>query len=511
MASLDRQFTRRMLPRLTWVGLVPGLCCCLAGAGWAATAPRATGVTGGNVGAAEYQQAVEDFNRNDFDGASAILQKIPENGNSGQRADILNLHGAIYLHQHRFELARAFFARARTLDPGLWAASFNEAEAYFQQKNYAESRREFSSLLVQTPRADHPQEWALVQYKAFLASLLVGDEKPVQTFLSEHAKDAPPPAAYYFLNAAIEYRHTHEREAGQWLAQGAASYPPGAEEIYAETFSQLGWPTPHMQPAAALAESHGSVGTLDASSAKKSDVLSTMDAHSGAAQKLPPATLAVVQLIPGQNSDVRPPARQVTPIEEKPAFRFGGPMAIPLAPEQPSVQNLPPAPPDDLRYDPGMEGGMLIGGGPTAASLLARHRSQASPSPTAPASSPDATATASGSADGQGSPAGSASPGASAAASSASPAASPDAGAASPAASPAPAQPAFVQKYEAAYVKFIQKDYAGAKELLDEADAIQANQPSSISLRGPDFQVLLRGGLRRLPQGGLLRRARPIG
>ena len=37
-------------------------------------------------------------------------------------------------------------------------------------------------------------------------------------------------------------------------------------------------------------------------------------------------------------------------------------------------------------------------------------------------------------------------------------------------------------------MKFIQKDYHGAKALLDEADAIQAGQPSSISLRGQIFK-----------------------
>ncbi len=91
---------------------------------------------------------------------------------------------------------------------------------------------------------------------------------------------------------------------------------------------------------------------------------------------------------------------------------------------------------------------------PTAPSTLARsRRSHATPSP-----SPDASAT---------------------------PAASPgvtanQGGAASPAATPSDE---FTGKYEAAYAKFLEKNYPETLSLLDEADKIQPGQPQSISLR----------------------------
>jgi tetratricopeptide (TPR) repeat protein len=65
------------------------------------------------------------------------------------------------------------------------------------------------------------------------------------------------------------------------------------------------------------------------------------------------------------------------------------------------------------------------------------------------------------------------------------------AAAASPAPSATPSQdpasPAFMEKYEAAFVKYTAKDYAGAKATLDEADAIQRNQPAAIDLRNKIF------------------------
>ena len=193
------------------------------------------------------------LNRRDYDAAAALLDKVPDDGNPKDRADVLNLRGAVYLHQKHFEQARQFFSHARELDPGLWAASFNEAEVYFQQKSYGESRREFAELLAQTPQASHPSEWALVEYKTLLSSLLGGNDKPVHAYLAAHAKDGQPPASYFFLNAALEYRQSHQREAGQWLGKAGAVYSSGQEQVYAEPFAQLGWPTPHVDHAAALA------------------------------------------------------------------------------------------------------------------------------------------------------------------------------------------------------------------------------------------------------------------
>ena len=43
--------------------------------------------------------------------------------------------------------------------------------------------------------------------------------------------------------------------------------------------------------------------------------------------------------------------------------------------------------------------------------------------------------------------------------------------------------PEFTEKYEAAYTKFLEKNYPDALSLLDEADKIQPGQPQSISLR----------------------------
>ena len=55
-------------------------------------------------------------------------------------------------------------------------------------------------------------------------------------------------------------------------------------------------------------------------------------------------------------------------------------------------------------------------------------------------------------------------------------------------AAPAPASPEFTQRYEEAYSKFLQKDYAGCLALLAEADTIQSRRPESTLLRKQVFK-----------------------
>lgn len=167
----------------------------------------------------------------------------------------------------------------------------------------------------------------------------------------------------------------------------------------------------------------------------------------------PSARLALVQIVPSQRQPE--PARKA---EVTTAVRPGaGTNRQPPAPSANPVissQDAPPgptlAPAEDETDD-------------IAPGLLARKRPAPKPTPSpTPAETP--------------------------AAASASPSPSPSptpAPAATP--SPDPATPAFLQRYESAYIKFLEKDFAGAKALLNEADAIQANQPASIDLRNKIF------------------------
>ena len=414
--------------------------------------------------ASAYRQASESFNQEEYGRALDLLEHAPEAGKAGEQADVWNLRGAIYLHQRRFDKARDAFKKASEKDPGLWAARFNLAEVNFRQGKYAESSRQFEELLGKTSRWTHSDERGFLQYKLLLTQLLAGNEKPAHAYLEEHRGDHTPSLMYFYLNAALEHRHGHGRQAEQWLAQADAHYSPASEQVFAESFRSLDWDTPRTERLIAAARRH------DASTST-------------------PAALAVVELLADQSPAARAaesPAKNsaatalLTPpaASPKPTFRTtAAPAPAAAGPGEQETAEMPPRASDDRADLPQDE---PVRPTPAAENVPPDPRAvYATPivlgRPSNASSKPKGTPTASPSA------APSASPSASTAATD-SPAPSPSA---SPAASP---RADFVEKYEQAYVKFVEKSYPEARRLLDEADAIQPGQTTSINLRGQIFK-----------------------
>ena len=435
---------------------------------------------------APYRAALIAFQGHDYERALGLTARPAENAGSGERADILNLRGAIYLRQEHFDQARAAFAEAARVDPQLWAARFNEAEVSFRQKDYAASREQFDALLDQTSRFWHPEEHQFLEYKLLLADLCAGRGQPALDFIAAHRTDPAPPQAWYYLNAAVEQRHDHPRKAEEWLARADARHPGGNGKAYAESFERLGWAVgpDAASGLSALASSRRAPhrATFDETPpVARASVLHGRAVREAAGESAPdrssiPATLAVVQLLPESGSAMDSKDRvaidtAATNAAERPASR---PAAPPAPVENLSSADLPPAGtgllPDQVsNAAPGTTRAAA------SANVLAkprRSRSTPSPAPSATPAPTDTPDTQSGTGAASPTPAPSAAP------------ATPSSDA-SPTASPSPE---FLQKYEAAYVAFLKGDYSTTISLLDEADKIQPKQPQSITLRKQVFK-----------------------
>ena len=57
-----------------------------------------------------------------------------------------------------------------------------------------------------------------------------------------------PPLAWYYLNAALDYRHNRAGKGAEWLAQAEPRYVVGSGQTYAESFDRLGWGTGRSGP-----------------------------------------------------------------------------------------------------------------------------------------------------------------------------------------------------------------------------------------------------------------------
>ena len=101
-------------------------------------------------GDALFQQAGTAFQSGDLAGALKLLEQA--DALKPDQADAWNLRGVILLKQHAYDQAEAAFGRAVAIDPSLWAAQFNQAEAAFQKKDWARAETRFDRLLAQTNR-----------------------------------------------------------------------------------------------------------------------------------------------------------------------------------------------------------------------------------------------------------------------------------------------------------------------------------------------------------------------
>ena len=270
----------------------------------------------------------------------------------------------------------------------------------------------------------------------------------------------------------MERQHGHEARADACLAQASAHYAPAAEQVFADSFAELGW-APRAGAVADRVASSTREERVRPPAIKTAAQVVTLPALPVSAPPAPgrpakqaAAQVAAVSLFP----DNRPAPAASVPVREnahadepRPAFHFD----TRPAPKQPAVEEMPPSEVglvtslnESIDPAPGLAAAMGA-----YAKSSSGHKGHASPSPSpddgqsaasSPLPSPDASATPASKAD------------------------------ATPSGTPSPA---FVQKYEAATVQFLQKDYVGAIKLLDEADAIQGGQPQSASLRNQIFKA----------------------
>lgn len=255
-------------------------------------------------------------------------------------ADCLNLRGIICLKQGAYDRAESAFSHAVALDATLWAAQFNLGEIPFRKKEYPLAQARFEKLLSHTNRFKQRSQWELVQYKAYLCSLLAGDEAGTQKKLERlPAKDGATPALQY-AQAALALSKKDNAGATKWLTAGQAGYNAALNRLFADSLNTAGWTAaPLAGPALALARQAGDPRRPLSASAYLDPRL-----EAAAAEPLPDADGGILPMLP------RGPHLGFSLLPER---------TMPLA-HQP-VTDVPPAPaPMASPSRAGLDGGGLL-------------------------------------------------------------------------------------------------------------------------------------------------------
>ena len=267
-----------------------------------------------------YQAGFAAYQAGDYPQALSLIEEADRF--KPDQPDGWNLRGMVQLKLKNYGKARECFVRAVALDPALWAAQFNLAEASFQEKKYAQAGKTFDRLLAQTDRFKQGNRWELVQYKAFLCLLLGGNPQGAEARLARlPAKGAATPARLY-AEAARAYQAKKPAAAQQSVNAAQAAFSAQINGLFAESLVQNGWQAPAPAP--------GTVGGAPT-------MLAAGDSS------LPPGVILATSPAPGMSAA---PAPYYT-VDPKVEAAAAEPLPLPDAGVHPIIGKLKPALPSD--------------------------------------------------------------------------------------------------------------------------------------------------------------------
>jgi tetratricopeptide (TPR) repeat protein len=205
-----------------------------------------------------YEQAQQALAQRDLDAARKFVDEA--DASDPNQAATLNLKGEILMEQKQFDEAEATFKRALKIDPKFRQTQYNLAQLPFKKKDYVKARDRFEALFAQTPGGDKNQAAQLIKYKIYMTFLMEGKDSRAQKMMEQFQFTGDTPALYY-AQAAWEFKHNNPTKAADWITSAKKIYSPALNDIFADSFYDLGWiqsaavsgsPAPSSEAAAAV-------------------------------------------------------------------------------------------------------------------------------------------------------------------------------------------------------------------------------------------------------------------
>ena len=187
---------------------------------------------------ANFEKAERAFQQRDFDGALKSLDLAEEGAPNDSAA--INLRGEILMEQKKFDEAEVIFRKALAASPKFREAQYNLAQIPFKKGEYAKSRDRFEALFAETPGGEKNQAAQLIRYKIFMTLLLEGKDPEAQQLMDQFKFTGDTPA-FYYAQAAWEFKHGRGEQGNDWVASARKIYSPALNIVFADSFYDLGW------------------------------------------------------------------------------------------------------------------------------------------------------------------------------------------------------------------------------------------------------------------------------
>ena len=295
-------------------------------------------------GDALFQQAGTAFQSGDLAGALKLLEQA--DALKPDQADAWNLRGVILLKQHAYDQAEAAFGRAVAIDPSLWAAQFNQAEAAFQKKDWARAETRFDRLLAQTNRFKVANKWELVAYKSFLCALLASGEAGAHKELGRLPAAGGTTPAFLYAQAALAFSRKDASGAARIVSGARTTYPAAVNNLFTSSLETAGWQAP--APALTPVPGGAPVPNVDPQTAAAMNALGLTNPNNAPALAMRPPAVVIDPRLVAASSDPLPSGsgRDVIPVVGKKGI---GPQRVdkekPVVTATPAPEVTPPQSP----------------------------------------------------------------------------------------------------------------------------------------------------------------------
>lgn len=175
--------------------------------------------------------AVADFETEKFDDS---IKKLDEANKLTPKAPfILNLLGAAYTKKKDYTKAESYFKEALDVQFDFFPARYNIGELYFLQKMYPQALSHFSGMLTSNPGNE------LLKFKIVLCLLQTNQDADARKMVDEMSYPGSEPA-WFYSKAALAYKEGKKKKAREYTDSAKVLFST-KEELYAETFRDLGW------------------------------------------------------------------------------------------------------------------------------------------------------------------------------------------------------------------------------------------------------------------------------
>jgi tetratricopeptide (TPR) repeat protein len=187
------------------------------------------------VGENHIDTARREFQRGNFAVARAALDQFEKA--SQPTVESYDLRGCIDMEQGNFSEAARSFAAAHNANPSIFAPRLHTGDSFLRQKQYAEAREVYETLLKETNIIISSER---LRYAILLTYLGEKNEDPANRTFEQITFPTQSPS-YYYAQAAWAFAHGKPRDAQKWLKSAAKVYDTGITSWFARPLYDFGW------------------------------------------------------------------------------------------------------------------------------------------------------------------------------------------------------------------------------------------------------------------------------